>query len=221
MRRSEVLLGTLLVAIFAVVAITVIFFWFRPALQSIGVAGSPPTIPAVVTFSSTNPFPILYTAQVNYAAAQRSASSWRSDGQLLSSTATWASGNSRNEILASEIAWGYTFYSPETSTVAIISVVNGQATLTSEKSASAALLPLEIQQWKVDSNEIVDQLFASGGTQFLEREGNSILTMTLARNLRTGRLEWFVSLISNGTSHSLTMTIDAGTGEILLLEEIP
>ncbi len=229
MRRSEILLGTLLVAIIAVIGITALLLWFRPALSRVSELGSSPTVAAdagndngiagngVVLEQNT----AAYTAQMGYAVAQRRVLGWQNDAALLSSSATWAPGSTLQEILSGQVAWGFTFYSPASNLVAIVSVADNAAAFVNQQPASATLTPLPVSGWRIDSDDVIQALFDNGGREFLQREGDSTLTITLTYNPTASRVEWFVSLIAQRSGHSLTMLVNAADGAILELDEIP
>ena len=223
MRRSEILLGTLLVAIIAVIGITALLLWFRPALSQVSDLGSSPTAtPGAARNGVVQPQPATgYTAQMGYAVAQRHAVSWQNDAALLSSSATWPPGSSLQEIITGQAAWGFTFYSPTRNSVAIVSVADNAAAFVSQQPALIALTPLPVSGWRLDSNDVIQALFDSGGREFLEREGDSTLTITLTYNPSANRVEWFVSLIAQQSGHSITMLVNGADGAILEMDEIP
>lgn len=223
MRRSEVLLGTLLVAIIAVIGVTALLLWFRPALSSIGVVSALPTSAPIVAEGSivqerNTPG---YTAQMGYAVAQSRATAWRADAVLLSTSATWPPGSSLGEILSGQVAWGFTFYAPDANLVSIVSVANQAATLSNQQEAYGTLTPLPVENWRIDSDDVIQALFNGGGNEFLRQEGAATLTITLTYNPMAQRVEWFVSLIAQRTGHSLTMLVNAADGAVLEVEEIP
>lgn len=224
MRRSEILLGTLLVAIIAVIGITALLLWFRPALSRVSELGASPTIVAEVANDNgvvpeqNTP---AYTAQMGYAVAQRRVVGWQNDAALLSSSATWSPGSTLEQILSGQVSWGFTFYSPGSNSVAIVSVADNAAAFVSQQPALTALTPLPVSSWRIDSDDVIQALFASGGREFLQREGDSTLTITLSYNPTANRVEWFVSLIAQQSGHSLTMLVNAADGAILELDEIP
>lgn len=223
MRRSEILLGTLLVAIIAVIGITALLLWFRPALNRVSQLGNSPTPTSAaaangVVQEQNTPG---YTAQMGYAVAQRRVLSWQNDASLLSTSATWPPGSTLDEILSGQVAWGFTFYSPTGNNVAIVSVANNAAAFVSQQPALTALTPLPVSGWRIDSDDVIQALFDSGGRDFLQREGDSTLTITLTYNPTADRVEWFVSLIAQQSGHSLTMLVNAADGAILEIDEIP
>ena len=224
MRRSEIVLGTLLVAIIAVIGITALLLWFRPALSRVSELGAAPTVAPGATASNgvvLEQNTAAYTAQMGYAVAQRRVLSWQNDAALLSSSATWSPGSSLEEILSGQVAWGFTFYSPASNQVAIVSVADNAAAFVNQQPASAALTPLPVSGWRIDSDDVIQALFDNGGREFLQREGDSTLTITLTYNPTASRVEWFVSLIAQRSGHSLTMLVNAADGAILELDEIP
>jgi hypothetical protein len=62
---------------------------------------------------------------------------------------------------------------------------------------------------------VIQQFLGQGGAEFMTSNGVTTLTMMLSTGNENGRIEWLVSLFGDQTLNSLTMRIDATTGEIL------
>jgi hypothetical protein len=155
------------------------------------------------------------TAKVAYAAAQNVALGWQNDATLLSATATWSQGAGRSELLPGENSWVFTFYAAGSGQTAVISVVAGQATLVRESQAAPPAVPLQATGWKIDSAAAVQSIMAAGGETFLKENPVSTLVATLSTNGGDGRIEWFLSLFGNHSGRSLTILLDATSGELL------
>jgi hypothetical protein len=61
----------------------------------------------------------------------------------------------------------------------------------------------------------------SGGEQFLNQNGVSTLTVSLAADVGENRTEWFMSLFSISNGNSFTVSIDATSGDILDVIQTP
>jgi hypothetical protein len=158
------------------------------------------------------------TAMVAYAAARNAALAWQPDAGLTSATATWRQGAQRQELLPGQNSWAFTFYAPTAGRTAVIAVVDGQARLVSEGPGSLAAAPLEATGWRVDSPAAVAALMAAGGDAFLGDNPVSTLVATLSLGGNHGRIEWFISLFGNHSDQSLSILLDATTGELLEIQ---
>ena len=60
-------------------------------------------------------------------------------------------------------------------------------------------------------------VLTEGGKAFMDKEGITILSITLVTNdpYGNGRLEWLASLIGTQTGNSYTMRIDAASGDVI------
>jgi len=209
----------LLVVLLAVVVVLSLLFWFRPQTRTAGgPAGNSATVVAARA-AEVEPTPAFegQTAQVAYAAAQQAANAWQSDAQLLSASATWPQGAGADELLDGASSWGFTFYAPAAGRVAVISVVDNEASVVSEGPHQPETPPLDASGWNVDSREIVETALSEGGRAFIDAEGVTVLTMALSADNagQDGRIEWLASLIAPQSGRTLILRIDATSGEVL------
>jgi hypothetical protein len=198
------------------VAVFSLLLWCRPKnnLQS----GTPSSATIVAVRANQIAPTSLFagqTAKIAFAAAQGEATTWQSDAALLNASATWPQGTTPQDLLAGETAWSFTFYSPQTEGTALISVVENEATLLSTGSYEPTAPVLSASGWQLDSEEIITQFLAQGGEDFIRTNGVTTLTMMLSTSNDTGRIEWFISLFGDQTLRSLTMRLDATSGEVL------
>ncbi|MCA9925431.1 MAG: hypothetical protein KC419_04445 [Anaerolineales bacterium] len=222
MNRLEWILGVMLVVLLLVVAVLSLLFWFRPDPST----ADPQNSATVIAQRADDIAPTSVfegqTAKLAFVAARRAAESWQPDAQLLNASATWPQGATIQELLGGETTWGFTFYSPEGGKTAVISVVENNPQLIGEAPTAQTYTPIDITSWELDSNEAIQRLLEAGGSQFIQDEGVTILTMLFAAdNLQeTNQLEWLVSLISTQNGRSIDMRLNAITGEVIELSQI-
>jgi hypothetical protein len=208
----------MLVALLVIVAVLAALVWFRPDASvatlptnsATSVAARAAEIAPTATFTGQ-------TAKVAFAAAQRAALAWQNDAALLNATATWNQGANEQQLLDGEATWGFTFYSPADGAIATISVIDDQASLVASGASPQPTQPLDVTGWTLDSRDAIEQFLQEGGTNFIKNEGVTTLTMMLSTENRqqNGRLEWLLSLFATQTGRSLTVRMDATSGEIL------
>lgn len=224
MNRLEWILGILLVLLLIVVAVLSVLFWFQPEAP---VAQGPSQSATIIAqrAAQIEPTPDLVgqTAVVAYAAAQQRAAAWQPDAELLNATATWPQGASADALLSGQTTWGFTFFSPTAREVASISVVENEATFVSSAAAPEMERPLSTSAWNVDSDDAIQILLREGGANFLQSEDVTVLTMGLLADNQNqaDRLEWIVSLISTINDRALQLRLNATTGEVIDVQELP
>ena len=219
MNRLEWILGIVLIILLAIVAVFSLLLWFRPdgeqptaSDSAAAVAVRANQIAPTSTFDGQ-------TAKIAFTAAQPVAANWQSDAALLNASATWPQGASSRELIEGETTWSFTFYSPQSKATALISVVEGAATLVSTGDYSAPNPILAANGWQLDSKDAIEQFLTEGGETFINNNGVTNLTMMLSTSSEAGRIQWLVSLFSTQTLRSYTMELDATSGEILTVEE--
>lgn len=221
MSRLEWILGILLVILLGIVIVLSLVFWFRPDQPRTALPHNSATTIAERA-DDIAPTPIFEgeTAQIAFATAQQAAARWQSDAILLNASSTWPQGASRQDLIDGETSWGFTFYSPSSEEIALFSAIDGQANLVSASKNPQEGQPMQVTAWKLDSRDAIQQFFDSGGSMFAETQGITILTMMLSLDNQDGRIEWLISLFATETGNSLTMRIDATSGEILNIDEV-
>jgi hypothetical protein len=218
MNRLEWILGIILMVLLLVVAVLSLTFWFRndrtavsvPAAKSNTVFEQADVIAPTSVYDGRS-------AIIAYAAAQKTAVAWQPDAQLLNAQATWPQGTTANQLRQGETSWGFTFYAPSAQQIAVISVVEDEATLISQGDHQQTDPLLSASGWNLDSQDAIETFLAGGGSTFLAEGGVSTLTMALlASDVEgNGRLEWQLSLFSFQTGQAFTMRLDATSGDIL------
>ncbi|WP_420642331.1 hypothetical protein [Candidatus Leptofilum sp.] len=219
MNRLEWILGIILVVLLLVVGALSLTFWFRNDRTAV----SPPAANSATTIAQRAddiaPTPDYEgrSAVIAYAVAQNKATAWQTDAQLLSAQATWPQGASAQALLQGEESWGFTFYSPAAQKIAVFSVVEDDASLVAEGDHQQTDPVLSTSGWNLDSRDAIQIFINKGGQAFLAEQGVSAMTMSLLASdtEENGRLEWLISLFSLQTGQSLTMRLDATSGELL------
>lgn len=218
MSRLEWILGGVLALLLLIIGLVAAFLWLQP--------DGPPTVAdtgfggETVGFEATSVFEG-QTAQVAYATAQQAAMAWQADALLISATATWPQGASRDLMLSGKVDWGFTFYSPSTNGLAVYSVTGQQANLVTQGAADTAVTAAELSGWQIDSPAVAATLLEQGGSAFIDQEGLVTLVMTLSTNTQTGRIEWFASLVGNQTGNSLNLVMNGTSGEVIEIARFP
>lgn len=219
MNRLEWILGIILVVLLIVVAVLSLTFWFRNDRTAVPApsSNSATTIAARADDIAPTPEYDGRSAIVAYAAAQKTAAAWQQDAQLLTAQATWPQGATAAQLRQGETSWGFTFYAPSAQRIAVVSVVEDNATIVSEGDHQQADPVLSVSGWNLDSQDAIETFLAGGGNTFLAEQGVSTLTMALLASdgEGNGRLEWQISLFSLQSGEALTMRVDATSGEIL------
>jgi hypothetical protein len=218
MNRLEWILGIILVVLLIAAAGLATMLWLRP--QPTVPAGTHPDIAPFVDKVAPLPSTSGQTAKLAYVAAKEKTKEWQPDAILLSTTATWPQGAKPDYIKQGTSDWAFTFYSPSTNALARVTVVNGQPSLI-PGSANDELQLLESSSWQVDSPDAVEKILTEGGKDFIDKEGITILTMTLVTNdpYENGRLEWLTSIISTQTGNAYSMRIDAASGDVIEIQD--
>jgi len=218
MNRLEWILGIILVILLVAVAGLALLLWRQP--QQTAPAGTHPEVAVYVNDVAPIPNTVGQTAKMAYVVAQEIIKEWQPDAILLSTTATWPQGAKSDHIKQGTSDWAFTFHSPSTSSNATVTVVNGQTTLIPGNSNDQLQL-LDSSSWRVDSPDAVGKVLSEGGKTFIDKEGITILSMTLVTNdpYKNGRLEWLASVIATQTGNAYTMRIDAASGDVIEIQD--
>ena len=117
--------------------------------------------------------------------------------------------------MSGENAWTLAFYSPGANAVVNFEVLDGQVRMANEFELDQTLTPENVDQWRVDSKVAIVRLLDEGGDKFLNKNGLGTLTMSLSIDGLSGRPEWQMVMLGADVSDTLTMRLDATTGEVL------
>ncbi len=226
MNRLEWILGIILVVLLLAVAALSLLFWFGPnKTQQVEGPSANSATTIAQRADDIEPTPEFdgRTAKRAYAAAANEATLWQGDAQLLNATATFSQGATPEQLIDGETAWSFTFYSPASSQIALISVVEDNANLLSSNAYTAQNELLSVSGWNIDSSDAVQRVLQEGGRDFIASGANPTLTMALYAEDQegNGRIQWEASLISLLNGNALILSIDATSGEILNVQTVP
>lgn len=221
MNRLEWVLGIMLALLLVIVAALALMFWFRG--DEPGMAAVPANTATEVAFyaDKVEPTPVFegQSAKIAFVTAQRTAVAWQSDAALLNATATWPQGAAETDLRQGKTTWGFTFYSPAAASMALISVVDNEASLIMQGPMATSTQLFDANGWNLDSSDAIDRLLQEGGSAFINEEGITALTMTLTMDAENGRILWLVQLSATQSLRTLTMSLDATSGEILEMNQ--
>lgn len=223
MNRLEWILGFVLLILLAVVGLFGYRLWTQPQTASsvtgnavptaVPRANVTPTLPSAPTPSTTG-----RTAKTAFAAANAEALKWQADAQLVSATATWSQGVTREMLETGAGAWGFTFFAPGAVETAVITVVKETGQLVQSSPYIQPETPQAVASWEVDSEPVMTTFLNDGGQAFLDEAVTVTFSMSLAPQPENGRLDWLLTLFAPANGRSLSMRFNATTGE--KLEEV-
>lgn len=140
--------------------------------------------------TATPPPPL--TAREGYEAALPAAQSWAEDAQLLRAQATWPQGS---DLQGPAPSWNYTFYSVSREATALFKTNGHNIQLLRTRPALNTPDLVGIDAWQIDSPDVFERLYESGGEAFLTVHPQRSLMLTFYTN---EPLRWQVDLIDEG-----------------------
>ena len=213
MSRADWIVG--IIAGLIISAIGIVFLVFAIDSPDSLIEPKPMMQPAAksnVTFSSST------SSMQAFEIAKDEATKWQPDAVLVKANTTWPNGTTHEKLLAGAESWSLGFYSPGTHSAANFEVIDKRANLVNEFTVQTSSTPEEIGHWRIDSGVAVYRWLDEGGTDFLNRNGIGTMTMSLSAGFQDHRPEWVVLVLSARDADTLTMRMDASTGEILETE---
>lgn len=221
MNRLEWVLGIMLALLLVIVAALALMFWFRGDEPGMAAVSANTATEVAFYADKVEPTPVFegQSAKIAFVAAQRTAVAWQSDAALLNATATWPQGAAETDLRQGKTTWGFTFYSPAAASMALISVVDNEASLIMQGPMAAPTQLFDANGWNLDSSDAVDRLLQEGGSAFINEEGITALTMTLTMDAENGRILWLVQLSATQSLRTLTLSLDATSGELLEMNQ--
>jgi hypothetical protein len=211
MRRHDWLWGFALFVLLLAVVVMSLFFWQQSRLD-LDLTAVPIT-PAVVLGGEQTA--VGETALTAFGRAQNRALAWQSDAVLLSASATWPIISQLDMLLEGREQWEFIFYSPSQQSGLTASVVDGEVRTGEPYPVPTLSQPLNSVGWRINSQAAVQLFLANGGNQFFQTEPYVGFFMALSTTESNGRMEWLIAAVSHQTSKSMTMRLDATTGDIL------
>lgn len=218
MNRLEWILGFILLVLVAVVGLFAFRLWSQDATTATTANTLPTTVPAAgLATEVPTPAFVGETAKMAFAEARGLALQWAPDAELVTATATWPQGTSETMLQTGSTTWGFTFYAPAAAETAVITVVDREPQLVSSSPYRQALPPQAalIEQWELDSQQVIEQFLNAGGSTFISEGGATTFSMALGSQNTEGLLDWSLTLLAPENGRSLYIRFNAQTGEIL------
>jgi hypothetical protein len=156
----------------------------------------------------------LETARDTYPAAVAEAQSWQDEAQLVSATASWSNVQTEED-LQQTAAWGFTFLSPQTRQVRVVSVTPDGAEHVQTADATAKTRGVEVSAWRVDSEQVLSLFLDNGGRDFLAQYPGATITLRVGLEEGSERLVWYAMAIYSPERATIVVAVDATTGELL------
>jgi hypothetical protein len=197
-----VIMGVMLIAVYGALAVLIV------GLSGPRSAEIAPTTPE--TGAGEGPL----TAREAYAMASSEAQNWREDAQLVNATASWANVASEEQ-LAEEVAWGFTFLSPQSAETQILSVTRAGAERSHEMRSTSTSRVADLTSWQVDSPDVVNLFLDHGGREFLNQHPGATITLRLGPEQESSRLVWLAMGIQSADKSTFVLQVDANTGEVI------
>lgn len=202
--RFRLLLATLGVMLFAVYGTLAVL------ILAMSGGGSSDIAPGEESAAPLSPV----TASLAYPAAFTAAENWQADAQLVSATASWPDVTSEED-LDRAVAWGYTFLSPQTRQIQVVSVSPQGTEAVQTVNAGPKTRSTDVTSWQVDSEEVLRLFLDNGGRDFLEQHPGATVTLRVALEEDAERLVWYAMGIYSPDRATLVVSVDASTGELL------
>ena len=195
-RLLLVILGVLVIAVYGTLAVLILAMSGTDSAME-----EPPPGPAV-------------TARDTYPAAVTEAQTWQPESQLVSATASWSNVQSEED-LEEVAAWGFTFLSPQTRKIRVVSVTPDGAQHVQTADAGPKTRAVEVSAWQVDSTEVVDLFLNNGGGGFLAQHPGATVSLRVGLEEDSDRLVWYAMGIHSAERATLVIAVDATSGELL------
>jgi hypothetical protein len=200
-RLLLIIMGVLVIVVYGTLAVLIM-----------GMSG---TEPGATTSPSEETAPrTVETARDTYPAAMTEAQSWQPEAQLVSATASWANVEAEED-LEEAPAWGFSFLSPETRQVRVVSVTQDGAEQAQTVDATAKTRTIDVTAWQVDSTEMLSLFLDNGGRDFLAQHPGATITLRVGLEEDGERLVWYAMGIHSGDRATIVVGVDATTGELL------
>ena len=103
--------------------------------------------------------------------------------------------------------------------MALFSIVEDQVNIITQGPLKQISDPIDVEGWGQDSTAAIEKFLIEGGDLFMQNESPTTLTIILTSDSANGRLQWQLAMAATQTLRSLTMTIDAVSGEIISIDQ--
>lgn len=200
-RLILIIMGVLVIVVYGALAVLVV---------AVGGSDSGETVPPGEESAPNT----AETAREYYPAAVIDAQSWQTDAQLVNATASWSDVQGEED-LQEAAAWGYTFLSPQTRLVRVVSVTPDGAEQVQTMDATATTRGVDASLWQVDSEQVLNLFLDNGGRDFVAQYPGATVTLRIGLDESGETLVWYTMGIYSPERATLVVTVDATTGELL------
>lgn len=158
------------------------------------------------------------TARGVYPLTEKLALDWRDDAVLVGITAGWRAATL--ESLRQPPTWSFQFYSPGQQETYVTVVMQGEAGGVRKTLVPYPLPAIPVDEWAVDSSQVVEMWLDDGGARFLEQHPTDAELRLQLRAVATNQdgapqLVWTVTGIVFETNQVKSVQIDATSGELV------
>jgi hypothetical protein len=154
------------------------------------------------------------TAKDAYPLALEKAQTWQTDAQLVSATASWRDLTAE-QLLEEDASWGFTFFSPQSRQIKIISVTEAGAQGVESINVPPTLRVLDVTSWQVDSPQVLGLFLDRGGRDFLAQHPEATVSLRLGLEEGGEGLVWLAFGIDNTDRSTMTLQIDGNSGNVM------
>jgi hypothetical protein len=157
-----------------------------------------------------------FTAKEAYTVAVQEAQAWQEDSQLVSLNASWRGVGAEAIVAGEEVSWSFAFFSPGTRSLGVFAVSSpGGGQRVGSMDASPNTKTIQPELWQVDSPRVLATFLNQGGREFLTEDSAATVSLRLGPGEDENSMVWLAIGISSDQESTLTVQVDAGTGEIL------
>lgn len=137
---------------------------------------------------------------------------WQADAQLVSATTSWqlASGD---RLTLQRPAWSFSFYSPSTNQVMVVTADQRGAQAGRQYSVSAAPQQV-VSDWQLGSDDLLLTFLSYGGQDFLSTHPSANIHLQLKQD-DEGRSVWYVTAVDPVARQSLIVGVDALSRQVV------
>jgi hypothetical protein len=154
------------------------------------------------------------TAKATYPTALEAARAWQDDAQLVSATASWRDLTA-DQLLERRASWGFTFFSPQTRQMRIISVSKEGTEEVESISVPPTIRTADVESWQIDSPDVLRLFLDGGGRDFMAQYPDGTVSLRLGPQEGGDRLVWMAFGIYSPDRATIALQVDAATGEVI------
>ncbi len=155
-----------------------------------------------------------FTAKDAYPPALAEAQAWQGDARLVSATASWRDVTAEQPV-QERSSWGFTFFSQQARQIRIVSVTAQGVESVESINVPPRVRIVDVTSWQVDSPQVLDLFLNHGGRDFLAQHPGATVTLRLGPEEGGERLVWLASGIYNTDRSTMTIQVDASSGEVI------